>query len=352
MGIPLHLAASGRHLVAPSFPKPEVEHYAGHPDHCLDCSALTAWLDYYAATSPASLLGDAVTPVLAPVPAPVEEGAADDAEAGTVPVKRGRGTLRIPGVARGRVEARRHVPIHAYVGPNGSGKSLAMVRDTLDSLSAGRPVLSTVRLQDFAGRSPCDDPGCSSPRHGQPGHLAAHPSFVRLGSFLDLMDAEHCDVLLDEVTGVADARESGGMPVQVRNLLVQLRRRDVVLRWTSPSFTFADVTIRRVTQAVTFSRGMMPVDRDGTLWRDRRLFLWRTFDARDIPLDEQRVDASVRLREDGVRPLVRELFWRPDSDAESAYDTSDSVATLGVANTAGMCLTCGGKRLHPKCSCD
>jgi hypothetical protein len=166
------------------------------------------------------------------------------------------------------------------------------------------------------------------------------------------MDAEHCDVLLDEVTGVADARESGGMPVQVRNLLVQLRRRDVVLRWTSPSFTFADVTIRRVTQAVTFSRGMMPVDRPGTLWRDRRLFLWRTFDARDIPLDEQRVDASVRLREDGVKPLVRELFWRPDSDAENAYDTSDSVATLGVANTAGMCLTCGGKRLHPKCSCD
>jgi len=227
-----------------------------------------------------------------------------------------------------------------------------MVRDTVDSLDSGRLVLSTVRLQDFAGRGACDDPGCSSPRHGSPGHLAAHPSYVRLSSFLDLMDAEHCDVLLDEVTGVADARESGGMPVQVRNLLVQLRRRDVVLRWTSPSFTFADVTIRRVTQAVTFSRGMMPVAKEGTLWRDRRAFLWRTFDARDIPMDEARVDASVRLREDGVKPLVRELFWRPGSVAESAYDTSDSVATLGVANNAGMCMTCGNKRRADPCRCD
>lgn len=182
--------------------------------------------------------------------------------------------------------------------------------------------------------------------------MAAHPGYVPLTDFRQLVDAEHCDVLLDEVTGVADARESGGMPVQVRNLLVQLRRRGVVLRWTSPSFTFADVTIRRVTQAVTFSRGMMPVEREGSMWRDRRLFLWRTFDARDIPLDEMRVDASVRLREDGVRPLVRQWFWRPGSVVEQAYQTMDAVSTLGAVNLAGLCMACGGKRTHPRCSCD
>ena len=46
-------------------------------------------------------------------------------------------------------DARRGLPIHAYVGPNGGGKSLAMVNDTIPSLDAGRPVLSTVRLIDW-----------------------------------------------------------------------------------------------------------------------------------------------------------------------------------------------------------
>jgi hypothetical protein len=243
------------------------------------------------------------------------------------------------------------VPILCAAGPNGSGKSLAMVRLTLPDLDAGRPVLSTVRLLDFRNPRPCADPSCSSPSHGQPGHMAAHPSYVPLTDFRQLLDVEHATVLLDEVTGAADARESHGLPVQVRNLLVQLRRRDVVLRWTAPSFMFADVTIRRVTQAVLFARGFMPVPADGSVWRDRRLFRFDTYDSRDIPRDESSTSPQARLSDAGIRPLVREWFWRPGSLVERAYDTRDQVLTLGVHDSGGMCVTCGGRRTVPRCSC-
>jgi len=260
-------------------------------------------------------------------------------------VTRRDGTKWLPLVSSGKKSARRMVPIHAYVGPNGAGKSLAAVYDTLPSLDAGRPVLSTVRLLDFRDVRACSDLGCLSSSHGLPGHQAAHPAYVPFTSFEQLMEAEHCDVLLDEVTGVADAREFQSMPVQVRNLLVQLRRRDVVLRWTTPAWAFADVTIRRVTQSVTVSQSYFPVDRpDGSLWRDRRGFVWRTYDARD--LDE--FDSHKR---DNLKSLVRQVFWRPGSFVEVAYDTRDQVLTLGALSEAGICMSCGGKRLHPKCSC-
>src|SRR5438105_3161500 len=51
---------------------------------------------------------------------------------------------------------RRAYPIHAYVGANGGGKSAGMVWDTLPSLDAGRSVLSTVGLLDYANPRPCE----------------------------------------------------------------------------------------------------------------------------------------------------------------------------------------------------
>jgi len=251
----------------------------------------------------------------------------------------------IPFVSHGKPALRRAVPIHAYVGPNGSGKSLAAVYDTLPSLLSGRPVLSTVRLHDVEDLRPCDDLACMSPRHGLPDHYAVHPLWVPFVDFRQLLEVEHCDVLMDEVTGVADAREFAGMPVQVRNFLVQLRRRDVVLRWTSPAWAFGDVTIRRVTQAATVCSAYLPVASDDSLWRDRRAFVWRTYDARD--LDE--FDSAKRER---IRSYIRQLLWRPGSVVESAYDTRDQVLSLGALNDAGLCMDCGGKRSHPRCSCD
>lgn len=348
MGIPLYLARSGRHALAPAVGLEAVAGTAGDggSGRLAGCDAASP------ASSEASDVGDAVAAGAGSV-ATVVRGAVGPRTEGVALDDRDvmAGLRRWPLLTRGDLATVRQVPILCCAGPNGSGKSLAMVALTLPDLDAGRTVLSTVRLLDFRNPRPCDDDRCTSDSHGTAGHMAAHPNYVPLTDFRQLLDVQHATVLLDEVTGAADARESMGLPVQVRNLLVQLRRRDVVLRWTSPSFMFADVTIRRVTQAVLFSRGFAAVQNEDSVWRDRRLFRWDCYDARDIPRDESSTDPQARLRDAGIRPLVRSWFWRPGSLAEGAYDTRDQVLTLGVANDAGMCVTCGGRRSAPRCSC-
>lgn len=243
---------------------------------------------------------------------------------------------------------RRGYPIHAYVGSNGGGKSAAMVWDTLPTLAAGRPVLSTVRLLDYENPRPCDDEDCTSRDHGQ--HLAAHPLWVPLTSWDQVLQAEFCDVLMDEVTGVASSRESTGMPAAVANLLVQLRRRDVVLRWSSPAWARADKIIRETSQAVTYCTGYFPVDEvdDGDAdrqWRRRRMFKWSTYDAADFE------DFTAGKRET-LKPWTSQWFWGPTSPVFSAYDTMDAVLTIGTVLDTGRCATCGGTRRAPACSCD
>src|SRR3954451_13230809 len=127
---------------------------------------------------------------------------------------------------------------------------------------------------------------------------------------------------MDEVTGVASSRESLSMPAQVANYLVQLRRRDVLLRWTSPNWARADKIMREVTQGVTYCVGYLPKSRaslDGRMWRDRRLFLWRSYDATAF-------DEFTAHKREKVRPRTVQAFWRPTSDAQLAYDTLDSVS--------------------------
>jgi hypothetical protein len=247
---------------------------------------------------------------------------------------------------RGRA-TRRGYPIHAYVGPNGSGKSLAAVWDTMPTLDSGRPVLSTVRLLDWRNPRPCDDPTCQSPDHAR--HMAAHPLWVPLTEWSQLLDAERCDVLMDEVTGVASSRESGGMPAAVANLLVQLRRRDVVLRWTAPSWARADKIIRETSQAVTYCLGYMKVadvDEQGDRsWSRRRLFRWRTYDTAHF-------DEFTEGKRENLKAWVAEWWWAPGSDAFRAYDTLDAVLSIGTVLETGRCATCGGTRRAPACTCD
>lgn len=245
---------------------------------------------------------------------------------------------------------RRGWPIHAYVGPNGGGKSLAMVWDTMPSLSAGRRVLSTVRLLDWENPRLCDDPLCEMPNHDT--HMAAHTLYVPLTRWEQVLDAESCDVLLDEVTGVASSRASHSMPAPVLNLLVQLRRKDVVCRWSSVSWARADLVVRETTQAVTYCRGYLPkaaeqTSRDVALdrvWRHRRMAHWRTYDATEFE------DFTAGKRE-AMKPLTWDLHWIPGSPARLAYDTYDSVSTVGDVADNGRCVTCGGRRTAPACSC-
>jgi hypothetical protein len=226
------------------------------------------------------------------------------------------------------VDRRRSVPIMAYVGANGSGKTLCAIRDTLDSLRAGRTVLSTVRLLN--------------PDTGEP-----WPNYVPLTDWRQVIAAQHCDILADEVTGVASSRESSRMPHEVVNKLVQLRRADCVFRWTTPSWSRADTVIREVTQAVTVCAGFAPVRGTSGLWRPHRLFRFLTFDAADMAT-EQFTEHRWRTS----HPLCREFFWAEDCEAFRAYDTYDQVLTVGEQVESGLCLVCGGIRSPKKCKGD
>lgn len=219
------------------------------------------------------------------------------------------------------------VPIHAYIGENGGGKSLAMVHDTLPSLEQGRRVLSTVKLID--------------PATGLP-----HASYERLTDWGQILDAEHCDVLFDEVVGIASARESQGLPVQVANLLVQLRRRDVVLRWSAPAWARADKIIRETTQAVTLCKGQLGKRDPGSprMWASKRLFKWRTFDA--FAFDQMTTGQIDKQPSSSVA-----WFWGPRSRAFASYDTLDAVERVGDVLDSGRCVHCGGRKMVPRCSC-
>lgn len=253
-------------------------------------------------------------------------------------------------MARARLK-RRAAPIHAYLGSgNGSGKSLLMVYDTIPSLDAGRPVLSTVRLLDFRNPRPCDDPTCTFPGH--PDHGAAHPMYIPFTDYQQLLDFRDGDVLMDEITGIASSRQFASMPVQVQNFLVQMRRRNIALRWSSTNWARSDIIIREVTTAATLTIPFISRTHKSEpgeppmLWRDRLLFFSRTYDAALMDdFDARGADAGA------MKPHNLQLFWRPGALAGEAYNTLDPVLSLGFANEVGICVTCGGSRKAHPCSC-
>lgn len=276
----------------------------------------------------------------------VELGAARrDALDFVLPVLAGRDNERL--AARRRSHA-----ISAYIGANGSGKSMALVHDTLPTLLAGRRVLSTVRLLDWLDPGPC--PGISACDdllgHNLPNgrvHAKAHPLYVPLRSLSQLLDAEHCDVLLDEITGVASSRESQSLPSEIANLLVQLRRRNIALRWSTPAYARADKILREVSTLITVSSGHFPARKqrgEGRAWRDRRLLVWRSFDA--AAYESMTTESLTK-----VNPLFVQRFRVRGSAASVAYDSLDNVLVASSAAEAGACLSCGGYRRRVPCSC-
>lgn len=260
--------------------------------------------------------------------------------------KKRPGELRVPFITKGSLDSLVSLPITAFVGYNGSGKTLAAVQVAMAHLDAGRPVLSTVRLLDWKNPRPCDDASCDSDRHGLEGHMASHPLYLPFTDFRDMFDLRGGHILMDEVTGIADAREHASMPVQVRNHLPQLRRRDVTLGWTTIHWSFADARLRRMTWAACWATGLLPVFEPEQMWGRNRLFLHRIYDARNLP-DE----FDVANHDESIRPRFRTVQWGPRLDAFAAYDSHDAVLALGAATEAGMCLTCGGKRSMPRCQC-
>jgi len=220
-------------------------------------------------------------------------------------------------------------PISGYVGPNGHGKTLAMILDTIPALEAGRTVLSTVRLVD--------------PVTGED-----HRSYVRFEDFDQLLEAEHCDVLFDEVTSIASAQDSAKMDPRIGTHLMQLRKRDIRVRWTAPAWDRAAKPIRQVTQSVTECRGSfskMPKTEDGmTLWAPKRLFRFRTFSALDF-------EDWTSGKRDRLAPEVKQWMWGPSSAAFHYYNTLDSVSRVGGITENNRCDSCGGRTVVPVCKC-
>lgn len=290
---------------------------------------------------------------------------------------------RLPGQATTAqaVARRRAYAIHAYVGPNGAGKSLMAAMDTLPTLagelwacdnpdhrhtqagitSGTRKVLSTMRFTTPSGLD--------------------HPLWVPLTDFSQIINCEHVDLVLDEVGGAVASSSSDDLPLGVKAALQELRRREVVCRWTAPSWARASKVLRECSQAVTLCLGFAKVAHTdgvrfdgehhyeelaadglaledavcaidgphehaaGRAWAARRLMYARTFDA--AIFEEWTVGKRERQK-----PEVRHLFWRPGSDAERAYDTHAYVEKLQQVTQSGVCDHCGGTRRRPTCTCD
>jgi hypothetical protein len=274
-----------------------------------------------------------------------EDGGADELEP-----RPARGPLRRDSKDHGRTR-RRSFNIMAYDGPNGSGKTACMVFDTLPTLDGVR---WECRVKDHAHT-------LAGVYQGERYVLAnldlydsatglIHPRSVRLNTWQQILSAEHCDVLLDEVMGVASARDNAGLPGEVALLLQKLRHFDISLRYTSPRFGAAHIDLRSPTKAVTSCRGTFPVRKSGMAWAANRVFNWRTFSTEDF--EDQAPSASQRDRnKSGVRAKIVAWIWAPRSRMFSSYDTLGVVSVLAKTLPSGTCSVCGGRRPILKCEC-
>jgi hypothetical protein len=238
---------------------------------------------------------------------------------------------------------RRGNSIRCYVGPNGSGKTFLGMLDLLPSIDAGRTILSTVPIYD-----------------SRTGLLYEH--YIPFTSWAPLLDESFChaDIFMDEVTGIANSRDSAGMPRQVQTVLDKLRKRDLTLTWTAPSWKRADITIRSCTQAVTLCQSFFAAPdtekrTSGEIasWRPKRLVRGRTFAAEDFEeFDPDRAQGQAVQKSRRLRARVVQWVWIPGSRAASSYDTFDAVSRVGEVLDSGRCGHCGGTRPIPKCSCE
>lgn len=291
----------------------------------------------------------------------------------------GRGPLLTP--AARATARRRGMAIHGYIGPNGAGKSLLAAADTIPTLR-GIPWAceNPDHLHTMEGRTTGLRRVLSTMPFITPSG-APHPLYDALTDFGQITSAEHCDLILDEVGGAVASSTADGIPMSVKASLQELRRRDVACRWTAPSWKRASNILRECSQGVTLTVGFMAVphrdgihfdgpheteqlskDREtlekfvcpidgphshdaGRLWGARRLMYARTFDA-------NLMDEWTNGKREKLKPVVRELFWRPGSEAERAYDTHAYVEKLGQVTEHGTCDQCGGTRRRKACECE
>lgn len=219
---------------------------------------------------------------------------------------------------------RRLQSIRAYVGPNGSFKTWTACYDLQPSLAQGRRVLSNLALYE----------------NGRP-----HPLWIPLVSWRQLVEARDVDVLLDEVTGVASARSFASLPAQLLQVIVQLRKRNVTLSWTSPNYARADVVLREVTRCVVDCKGYLPKRDPGSAWASNRL-------ARVVAYDAMDFEEWSLSKKEKAKAINSSVLWRPrHPEVEKFYDTKESVGVLDHVDLTGSCLNCGRKKKVKPCDC-
>lgn len=86
-------------------------------------------------------------------------------------------------------------------------------------------------------------------------------------------------------------------------------------------------------------------------WRPRRLFSWKTYDARNFDEWSSAKERS-NMRSVRLRPVARQLLWGPGAPVRDFYDTYEHALTLGVVSERGLCMHCGASRPAPRCRCE
>ncbi|MDQ0733481.1 hypothetical protein [Arthrobacter sp. B1I2] len=276
---------------------------------------------------------------------------------------------------------RRAMPIMGYIGANGAGKSMLAAHDSIPTLKGIHWSCNNIdHLHTHEGRTHGTRRVLSTMPFITPSG-APHPLYVPLTDYSQIISAEHVDLILDEVGGAVASTTGDDIPMGVKASLQELRRREVVCRWTAPSWSRASKVLREVSQGVTLTQGFLPVPHkdgiefdgphdierlsvdaeslvyeicpiegahshpSGRLWGARRAMYARTFDATVF-------DEWTTAKKGKLRPEVRSLFWRPGSEAERIYDTHGYVEKLGQVTDSGRCDHCGGTRRRPQCKCE
>ena len=161
-------------------------------------------------------------------------------------------------------------PIQGFVGMNGSGKSALSQYTAFEVAKANNvAVYSNITLTHET--------------------VETH----RIRGIEQVLELEHCVVLLDDVSAILNARETGGLSPEFVTRMLSLRHQDKVLLWSSPTMSDADIKLRQVTQKVVAMNSLITRKRDGQLWRDTMYSIGREYNTsgemvtavnRDTPL--------------------------------------------------------------------
>ncbi len=221
-------------------------------------------------------------------------------------------------------------PINACVGLNGGGKTLAAVEmGAVPALKRGRQVVSNFTIH--------------------------HDLWVPLRTWRQIPELRDCVLIIDEVTAALPSRQSQSLPAELARVLNQLRKVDVEVWWTGPTWARADKMLREVTGRVTVCKGMFPDrwERDDQgaklgkverAWRPNRLFRWVSYAGEDF--DEFTFSAEKKLK-----AVDRRWYWRPKHEAHRLYDTLAAVELLDHLDFTSVCPNCDGARRRHQCRC-